>query len=177
MNLYDILMSEDVVETIENNLDILLQLIPEIKDMIGFEHRHPAHIYDVWEHTLYALKLSPKDFDTRLALLLHDIGKPFSYSEDGNIRHYYNHPQVSASMAFTILNRLGFDNSYIEKICFLVRNHDNRITNSLVNDCYDWCLILYDVQCCDAFAHNPENLESRKTYLEKTHKLIYKESD
>ena len=54
--------------------------------MIGFEHKHPHHHLDVWNHTLLALSYSPKDFDIRLVLLLHDIGKPHSY-QDEEIRH------------------------------------------------------------------------------------------
>ena len=44
----------------------------------------------------YAIKDSINDIDIRLVLLLHDIGKPFSYQEDGNIRHFKGHAQKSA---------------------------------------------------------------------------------
>ena len=60
--IYHILMDEDVVSSINKNIDYLLDVIPEIKDMIGFEHRHPHHHLDVWKHTLLALSLSDKDF-------------------------------------------------------------------------------------------------------------------
>ena len=73
------MLSDNVVECINNNLDYLLVLVPEIQYMIGFEHKHPHHHLDVWNHTLLALSLSQNDFDIRLCLLLHDIGKPFSY--------------------------------------------------------------------------------------------------
>ena len=84
MMLYDILLAEDVVLAIKNNMDYLLDIIPELKYMMGFDHKHPHHHLDVWNHTLYALSLSKRDFDVRFALLLHDIGKPFSYQE-GNL--------------------------------------------------------------------------------------------
>ena len=35
-----------------------------------------------------ALSNSNYDFEERLALLLHDIGKPFSYQDDGETRHF-----------------------------------------------------------------------------------------
>ena len=76
--------------------------------MIGFEHNHPHHHLDVWNHTLYALSLSENNFDIRLSLLLHDIGKPFSYQDD-EIRHFHNHPYVSFIMSKSILSRLGFN--------------------------------------------------------------------
>ena len=85
-----ILISDDVVEKIRENLQDLVLIIPEICDMIGFEHNHPHHHLDVWEHTLYALSLSSNNFDIRLALLLHDVGKPHSYQDD-EVRHFKGH--------------------------------------------------------------------------------------
>ena len=81
MSLQEILLTDDIVKSINDNMDDLLLIIPEIKNMIGFEHNHPHHHLDVWNHTLLALSLSENDFDIRLCLLLHDIGKPFSYQD------------------------------------------------------------------------------------------------
>jgi tRNA nucleotidyltransferase (CCA-adding enzyme) len=116
----EILWRDDVVTSINDNLDYLLSIIPEIRFMIGFPHNHPHHHLDVWNHTLLALSLSDKDYDIRLALLLHDIGKPFSYQE-GKVRHFYNHPLVSANMSMIILERLGYDKDYINYIYYLIK--------------------------------------------------------
>lgn len=62
MNLYSILMSDDVILEINNNLEYILNIIPEIKPMIWFDHKHPNHHLDVFNHTLYAISLSKKDF-------------------------------------------------------------------------------------------------------------------
>ena len=62
MNLYNILMSDDVILEINNNLEYILNIIPEIKPMIEFDHKHPHHHLDVFNHTLYAISLSKKDF-------------------------------------------------------------------------------------------------------------------
>ncbi len=172
MNLNDILLEDDILKSIEENLDYLLDIIPELKYMIGFLHKHPHHHLDVWNHTLLALSLSKKDFDIRLCLLLHDIGKPFSYQEDGDIRHYKNHPKVSSYIARLILSRLGYDINYINKICYLIEKHDSKIEVEQIKQDYDICLKLYEVQRCDALAHHPEKLEKRKKYLLKTKKLL-----
>ena len=111
--LQQILMSDNLVVSTNNNLDKLLDLIPELKDMIGFQHNHPHHHLDVWNHTLLALELSPKEFDIRLALLLHDIGKPHSY-QDKEIRHFKGHPKVSGTMSKIILERLNFNKEEIK---------------------------------------------------------------
>ena len=176
MDLKTILLSDDVVKSINKNLDYLVEIIPEIKFMFGFTQDHPHHHLDVWNHTLLALSLSKKDFDVRLGLLLHDIGKPFSY-QDEEVRHFRGHAKKSSLMAREILNRLNFDEEYINYMCYLVNNHDKKITDELIEKDYDLCLKLYEMQRCDALAHHPDSLEKRKKYLEKTKNLLLLKKD
>ena len=164
--LKEILLSDDVVEAINNNIDYLLDVIPEIKPMIGFPHNNPNHHLDVWNHTLLALSLSACDFDIRLTLLLHDIGKPFSY-QDGIVRHFKNHQVVSMVMTKKILKRFNYTDEYINKICYLVRNHDYPISDTQITNNYNLAMKLYEIQRCDALAHHPDRLEKRKQYLLK----------
>ena len=171
MDLKSILLSDDVVCEIKNNMDYLCTEIPEIKNMVGFEHKHPHHNLDVWEHTLKALSLSEKDFDIRLCLLLHDIGKPFS-CQDGQVRHFHGHALVSSQMSEKILKRLGFDEKYIEKICFLIKNHDTPFTEDDVKEDFERCLMLYKIQYCDGLAHNPLYHEKRKKQLQEEENLL-----
>lgn len=165
MNLYNILTTENVVDSINENFDYLIELIPEIKYMVGFEHNHPHHHLDVWNHTLLALSMAQNSFNVRLVLLLHDIGKPFSYQEKDGIRHFKNHSRVSAIMSRDILNRLNYSEEYINKICFYVENHDFPITDKLIENNYNDALLLFEVQKCDALAHPPDKLEKRKKYI------------
>ena len=165
--IYDILMDDNVVNKINENLGTLLMLIPELKPIIGFEHRHPHHHLDVWDHTLCALSNSIKDFDIRLVLLLHDIGKPFSYQEKEGIRHYKNHPKVSKEISKRILKRLEFKDTYIEEICNLIEKHDDIISNDDITNYPEQTNKLFEIQRCDALAHHPEKLEKRIKYLEK----------
>lgn len=162
--LHEILESDDVVESIRSNIEILTLIIPEIKNMIGFDHKHPHHHLDVFEHTLYALSMSSNDFEIRLSLLLHDIGKPFSFIE-GDIRHFNGHPKVSENITRDILNRLNFEKEFIDRICFFVLNHDNIITTSLIKEDYEKASKLFQIQRCDALAHHPDKLEKRIKYL------------
>lgn len=107
--------------------------IPEIKDMVSFPQNNPYHIYDVWEHTIKAVKWCSKfkstDLITRLAVFFHDFGKPHSYQdgEDG-IRHFKGHGRVSADMTDSIMRRLRFDNDTREKVVELVYYHDASFT-------------------------------------------------
>ncbi|MBR3209481.1 MAG: HD domain-containing protein [Bacilli bacterium] len=171
MSLQELLLSDDIVKSINDNMADLLLIIPEIKYMIGFEHNHPHHHLDVWNHTLLALSLSEKNFDIRLCLLLHDIGKPFSYQEE-EVRHFKNHAKVSANISRKILKRLEFDEDYINYICYLIEHHDTPISDEQIENNYDLCLKLLEIQRCDALAHNPNKLEKRKKYIEETHKKL-----
>ena len=162
--IYDILMTDDVVLSIRKNINTLIEIIPEIKNIIGFQHNHPHHHLDVYEHTLLALSLSEYYFEERFCLLLHDIGKPFSYQE-GEVRHFKGHPEVSSKMSYNILTRLGYKEDFINEVCYLIKNHDTKITNDDINNNYDLTVKRYNIQKCDALAHNPEKLEKRINYL------------
>ena len=162
--LNNILTSDNVVKNIRENLDDLIQIIPEIKDMIGFEHKHPHHHLDVWEHTLYALSISPNNFDIRLALLLHDIGKPHSYQE-GEVRHFKGHPEKSKDISKLILLRCGYEEEYINYICEIIARHDTPLTKNCIFGNEEMSKIIFEVQKCDAMAHNPSKNKKRIEYI------------
>lgn len=170
--LKDILLYDDVVLSINSNIDLLFSLIPELKYMVGFDQKHPHHHLDVWQHTLLALSFSLNDFDIRLSLLLHDIGKPFSY-QDEEVRHFRNHAVVSKMMSYDILKRLDFDDDFIDKICYLIEKHDSIITDKDVKKDFELEYKRYEIQKCDALAHNPDKLDKRIKYLYKAKKMFY----
>ena len=166
-----ILTDDNVVYSINSNLDYLLTIIPEARNMIDFPHNHPHHHLDVWHHTLLALSISPNDFTIRLALLLHDIGKPYSY-QDGGVRYFKNHAYASYEISKNILYRLGYDKKFVYLVSNLIRYHDTPITKRDINDSYDAAYLRYIIQKCDALSHHPDKLEKRKDYLVKTLKLF-----
>lgn len=174
--LYEILMVDDVVDSVKENREELLTMIPELIDMIDFNHNHPHHHLDVWNHTLLALSLSKKDFDTRVVLLLHDIGKPHSYQDD-EIRHFHGHADVSSNMSVDILNRLGFESEEIEILTYLIREHDTEITKEDIDSNVELCIKRFGVQFCDALAHNPTKLKKRIEYLVRLSKEIGVDKD
>ena len=169
--LKQILLEEDIEKSINDNLDILLSIIPEIGDMIDFPHNHPHHHLDVWNHTLCALSLSNPDFDLRLCLLMHDIGKPHSY-QDKEVRTFKGHPLKSSIITNEVLNRLNYKDNYIREITYLIENHDTSINRKNVINNYELCFKRYLIQYCDALAHHPERLEKRIMYLKRTLDLL-----
>lgn len=108
--------------------DILGQVIPELLPMVGFDHRNRHHCYDVYTHTAVAVDHVPPQLPLRLAMLLHDIGKPdtFSLGEDGQ-GHFYGHPRRSVELAEGILLRLRAPKKLREQVLTLVRYHDVQI--------------------------------------------------
>ena len=152
-----ILMSSNVGDAIRDNEAILFDLIPELKFEKGFDQRSQWHCYDVWEHTIHAIMSSELDFDIRLVLLLHDIGKPFSFQEDGCTRHFKGHAEKSAEISERVLKRLGYSDTKVEEYCFYIRNHATNISEDMLDhlnlEKYKRLLCL---QYCDASAYAPE---------------------
>lgn len=154
---------------------ILFKVIPEL---IPCEEcgQNQYHLFNVLEHITRAMMAEEKgDKINRMALLLHDIGKPImkTTDEDGNV-HFYQHPKKSHELAEVILDRLKFDNYSKNKILTLVLYHDymcaetkasvkrfiNRIGENLF---YNFC----EIRRCDMSAHNISYLPKNKENLEK----------
>lgn len=166
-----ILNSDDVVSSIRDNMKDLTALIPEINDMVGFEHNHPHHHLDVWEHTLKALSVSPNNFDIRLALLLHDVGKPHCF-QDEEVRHFRGHPVVSAHMTNDILKRLKYDGKYVDYICEIISRHDMPLLEEHLVANMQLSKTIFEVQKCDVLAHNPDKNTKRLEYIDTTAKMF-----
>lgn len=168
-----ILLSEDIKTELENKKQIIFEIIPELEAEDGFEHKHPHHCYDVWQHTTVALQNSKPDLQIRMALLLHDIGKPHCYQEDNGIRHFYGHANVSEKMSEKILKGLRFNEKEAQDICYLVKEHDTIIdVNNLDNMNLDMVDKLLHIQYCDAYAHAPQHIEKRVKKLDEIKEQI-----
>ncbi len=99
--------------------------LPEFDLAMETPQDHPHHCYSVGEHTLHSLEAVEPDKTLRLAMLLHDIGKPRTLSRDEKgITHFRGHEQVGAQMAREILGRLKFDKETMNRVCKLVLYHD-----------------------------------------------------
>jgi poly(A) polymerase len=107
---------------------LLENILPEVSRTHGCEQPPQFHPEgDVYVHTRLMLSLLPADASPLLALsvLLHDIGKPVTYSfdeVDQRIR-FNGHDQVGADMAIEIMTRLRFSNEEIDMVVEAIRNH------------------------------------------------------
>jgi poly(A) polymerase len=108
---------------------LLIEILPEVHALQGVDQPpvfHPEG--DVWEHTLRMLSFLPRPngkADPRLAwaVLLHDVGKAVTRSEDATGTHFYGHVQRGEEISAAILRRLRFSREEMETILSLVRGH------------------------------------------------------
>ena len=105
--------------------EVLAEIIPEIRPMIGYDQQNHHHSYDLWEHTVRAVEGVPADPVLRLTMLLHDTGKPAVRTTDEKGEgHYFGHPKVSEEIARKTAKTLKLDNRFHDRLCTLVRHHD-----------------------------------------------------
>ena len=107
---------------------VLFPILPELKAAQNVDQCSHYHHLDVLMHIVTAVACAEADPNVRLAALLHDIGKPYSFSlDDHGNGHFYGHAEIGERMARDILCRLRFDNKTIEDVCLLIRYHDTTI--------------------------------------------------
>jgi putative nucleotidyltransferase with HDIG domain len=102
-------------------MDIIMPELIMMKNVKQGGH----HIYDVFTHSLEALKACPSsDPVVRLATLLHDIDKPTVAKEEGPRGvTFYNHEVSGARTAKRIAERLKLSKKDQDRIFTLVRWH------------------------------------------------------
>ncbi|HUK55325.1 MAG TPA: CCA tRNA nucleotidyltransferase [Nitrospiria bacterium] len=103
---------------------LLDAILPEAAAMAGVEQPKEFHPEgDVLTHTMLLLKnLERPSFELALAALLHDVGKPPTFTVRERIR-FDNHCEVGARMTEAICGRLRLSNEQTERVVDLVRDH------------------------------------------------------
>ncbi|MGH9358462.1 MAG: CCA tRNA nucleotidyltransferase [Terriglobia bacterium] len=103
---------------------ILEVILPEIKALQGVEQPPQFHPEgDVWTHTLIMLQgLKQPSATLALGVLLHDVGKPPTFSVRDRIR-FDHHAEVGACMAVEICNRFRLPARQTQRVEELIRHH------------------------------------------------------
>ena len=103
---------------------VITQAIPELAPAVGFDQHNPHHCYDIYTHTAHVVENTPRELSLRLAALLHDTGKPETFTMDAQGRgHFYDHAAASARIADAVLQRLRAPTALREQVVFLVEQH------------------------------------------------------
>lgn len=91
--------------------------LPELLEGYGVEQKL-YHAHDVYWHSLKTCDYA--EDSVKLAALLHDIAKPRTDMGNG---HFYGHDVMGTQMVETVMKRLKFSKTEIDRVTTLVRNH------------------------------------------------------
>ncbi len=107
------------------------RVLPELPALALERDEHHRH-KDVYEHTLTVLeqsidledRLGGPDLVSRLAALMHDVGKPRTrrFQEDGTVT-FHHHDVVGAKLTRKRLRALRFSNDVVDAVAKLVELH------------------------------------------------------
>ncbi|HWM34894.1 MAG TPA: CCA tRNA nucleotidyltransferase [Pseudolysinimonas sp.] len=114
------------------DIGVAEQVLPEIPALRLEIDEHARH-KDVYEHSLIALDRAialetarghPPTLVLRLAVLLHDIGKPATrrIEPDGSVT-FHHHDVLGGKLAAKRLRELRFDNDTVKAVAELIRLH------------------------------------------------------
>ncbi|MCF0143277.1 MAG: HD domain-containing protein, partial [Parasporobacterium sp.] len=148
---------------------------PEWDVMMETEQNSKHHIYNVGEHTIEAMKHVRADRVMRLAMLLHDVGKPGTISTDEKGQnHFYGHMELGETMSKEILRRLRFDNDTIRVVSRLIRYHDDRpevtkenVRRLMVRSGVDYFPQLLEVKRADVMGQSLYKREAKLGFLDQ----------
>lgn len=163
IDLVDILSSDKPSNIIRCNENAIFSFIPELKRCKGFDQKNEWHVYDVYEHILHVVDNVNQNLVIRLAALFHDIGKPFSYTEDENgVGHFYGHWEVSQRIFIEFANKYNIDVYIRDNVSQLIYFHDINLSKldsvELIKiiDIFDNAGImqLFDLKKADLLAQN-----------------------
>ena len=133
-------------------------ILPEVAAMVGVEQPPEFHPEgDVWTHTCLMFRLVSDPSETlALGMLLHDVGKPPTYSVRDRIR-FDRHAEVGADLAARVCQRLRVSNQQLQTVVELVRQHlrfmhvqqmrESKLKRFLRQESFDEHLELHRVDC------------------------------
>lgn len=101
---------------------LLPRILPQLEAGKGMQ-QGGWHSHDVFGHGLLAAALTPPDLVTRLAALLHDVGKPAVHELRDGKPTFIGHQEVGATMAGTALRQLRYPGEVIDGVTKLIRLH------------------------------------------------------
>src|SRR5262245_37902601 len=104
---------------------LLSHVLPEVAALKGVEQSPDFHPEgDVFTHTLLLLAQLKQPKETlALGALLHDIAKPDCAERRGDRVTFCGHPEIGATRAVAICQRLRRSRPVWERVEYLVRNH------------------------------------------------------
>lgn len=121
-----LLLGKNANSVLTKYSSVISEVIPEIKNMIGFDQQNPHHHLDVWEHSSSVVDNAKDDIAHKLAAVFHDSGKPSTYvfNEEKQIANFLGHAEESVKIAEKALTRLKYDNKTKTRVLNIITDHD-----------------------------------------------------
>jgi len=127
---------EELINVVKSEADYhtlfqTLCKIPAFKAIYRFDQENPYHQFLLCEHTYMLYEYVNEYYAEedklvmQLAVLCHDLGKPFTkkFKPLRNAYSYFRHENVSAQLTYHLLTELGFSQDIIEKVVSFVQFH------------------------------------------------------
>lgn len=168
------LAGDNVLFVLTEYREIFGVIIPELRPCFDCEQVNPWHIYNVYEHIAHSVAAAPKKPIIRLAMLLHDIGKPsVKTTDERGINHFKSHAEISARIAQEVLERFKAPNAVRDEVATLVKYHQSlekageiRPKRWLSRFGAQYAVDLFDVRLADLSAHNPAKIGDELSELQ-----------
>jgi len=108
------------------SLRLLKHICPELLKQVGME-QNSYHAHNVWMHTLHCVhQCESNDPIMRLAVLLHDIGKPETrkpHPKRPGEYQFLKHEEVGAEMVEAWMREYKFSNEDIARVRHIILHH------------------------------------------------------
>jgi len=92
----------------------------------AFVQKNPYHHLTVDEHVFLAVEHAVSrgfPLRARLAVLLHDVGKPWSYTEKDGVGHFKGHEDVGSDIVRQWMRSMSFPTALTDSVALIVAEH------------------------------------------------------
>ncbi len=164
----------DNVFMLKKSMPLLREVFPQLARCFDTEQNNIHHVYNVGDHILKSVSCAPKKLPIRWAMLMHDMGKPFTRSTDMDGDHFRGHEEMSLNIARRIFDKLKFSNAEKSYIKTMIKYHDFRFTADkvvikklLAEIGQEYFEDLLCVQRADAMAQSESTMPAKLTNLDE----------
>ncbi|MCL4540820.1 MAG: CCA tRNA nucleotidyltransferase [Chloroflexi bacterium] len=105
------------------DLHLMPVIAPPVDVLKSYQDVTKQGFKNLLTHTFRVVQRTPPDLVVRLAALLHDVGKPQTFSQVNGQVHFFDHERVGARLARDLLVSLRFDGATIKDVVSLVESH------------------------------------------------------
>lgn len=170
----------DNVFMLKKSMPLLREIFPQLARCFDTEQNNVHHVYNVGDHILKSVSCTPKEVALRWAMLMHDMGKPFTRTTDVDGDHFKGHEEMSLNIAERIFDKLKFSNAEKALIRTMIKYHDYRFTDDkvvikklLAAMGRDYFAKLLSVQRADAMAQSEKTLPDKLSNLDNIRNTFF----